>query len=274
MKQLIKISNKRKNFSLSANIIKVITIVVLISLLEFLSRIGWLSPYKMPSPTKILIALWEVIMVGFPRGVTILLHLKATVLRILQGYVLAVVIGIPAGLIIGKSFVLDRIATPVITFARSVAAISLLPLFIAWFGITEISRILLISYGCFWVILTNTIQGVKQIDVNYINAGKMLGANNKQLFFRVMLPATLPRIFIGLRVAVGVAFMVIVAVEMIGTVVGLGALIQQARFYYNIGITIAGMILIGIFGLILSVVLERLERIILPWAFGLEEVER
>jgi len=265
---------KNKKINLSENIIKIGTVVVIIIVLELLSRVGLLSPYKMPSPTQILIAIREVISVGFPKGVTILLHLKATVLRIIQGYLLAAVIGIPAGLLIGRSYILDRISTPVITFARSVATISLLPLFIAWFGITEISRILLISYGCLWVILTNTIQGVKQIDINYINAGKVLGANKRQMFFKVLLPAALPRIFIGLRVAVGVAFMVIVAVEMIGTVVGLGALIQQSRFYYSIDITVAGMILIGIFGLFLSVILERIERFILPWAFSLEEVER
>jgi ABC-type nitrate/sulfonate/bicarbonate transport system permease component len=162
----------------------------------------------------------------------------------------------------------------VITFARSVATISLLPLAIAWFGVSEQARVLLIMYGAFWAILTNTIQGVKSVDITFINVGRMFGASRRQLFFRVLLPATMPRIFAGMKIALGISFMVIVAVEMIGTVQGLGALIQQARFFYKSDVSIAGTIIIGFFGLLISLVLDSLERIILPWAVGLEEVER
>jgi ABC-type nitrate/sulfonate/bicarbonate transport system permease component len=211
---------------------------------------------------------------GYPRGITVWVHIRATVWRILQGYFLAAAVAIPMGLVIGRSHFLDRATNSIITFARSVAVISLLPLAIAWFGVGEVARVLLIAYGCYWAILTNTIQGVKQVDVNLINAGKMLGASPHQIFFRVILPATLPRIFAGMKIGLGVGFMVIVAVEMIGTIKGLGALIQQARFYYSSHVAIDGMIFIGIFGLLISIGLDWLERILLPWAVGLEEVER
>jgi ABC-type nitrate/sulfonate/bicarbonate transport system permease component len=155
-----------------------------------------------------------------------------------------------------------------------VATISLLPLAIAWFGVSELSRVLLVMYGAFWAILTNTIQGVKSVDLNLINVGRMFGASKSGLFFQVILPATLPRIFAGMKIALGISFMVIIGVEMIGTVEGLGALIQQARYYYKSDIAIAGTVFIGIFGLLISVVLDWLERRMLPWAVGLEEVER
>jgi ABC-type nitrate/sulfonate/bicarbonate transport system permease component len=256
------------------SIVKITTIVVLIVIWEFLSRAGYLNPLHFPSPSKLIATFWELITIGYPTGITVWVHIRATVVRILQGYALAAVVAIPLGLVIGRSYLLQRAANPVITFARSIAVISLLPLAIAWFGVGELARVLLITWGCFWAILTNTIQGARQVDVNYINAGKMLGCGRKQMFWRVILPATLPRIFAGMKISLGVGFMIIIAVEMVGTIKGLGALIQQARFYYSSHIAIDGMIFIGIFGLLISFVLDKLERFILPWAVGLEEVER
>ena len=261
-------------FDLPEYVTKLITAGVLVILWELLVRLGYIDPLHLPSPSKLLLTLWELMTVGYPAGITVWVHIRATVWRILLGYLLAATFAIPMGLVIGRSYFLDRASNSIITFARSVAVISLLPLAIAWFGVSEVSRVLLIAWGCYWAILTNTIQGVKQVDNNFINAGKMLGATRRQLFFRVILPATLPRIFAGMKIGLGVGFMVIVAVEMIGTIKGLGALIQQARFYYSSNIAIDGMIFIGLIGLLISVVLDRLEKILLPWAVGLEEVKR
>ncbi|MBN1838374.1 MAG: ABC transporter permease [Spirochaetales bacterium] len=255
-------------------LVKLITLVLLIGGWELLSRAGLLSPLRFPRPSALLATLWDLMTEGYPRGITVWIHIKATVIRILQGYALAALVGIPVGLMIGRSRWLQRAANPVVTFARSIAVISLLPLAIAWFGVGELTRVLLIAWGCFWAILTNTIQGASQVDRNYLNAGRMLGASRRQLFFRVILPAALPRIFAGMKIALGVGFMIIVAVEMVGTIQGLGALIQQARFYYSSKVAIDGMIVIGVFGLLISVGLDLLERVILPWAVGLEEVER
>ncbi len=256
------------------NAVKIITIVFLIGIWELLSQAGFLNPLHFPRPSKLIATFWELVVVGYPTGITVWVHIKATILRILQGYALAAVVAIPMGLAIGRSRLLLRATNPIITFARSIAVISLLPLAIVWFGVGELSRILLIAWGCYWAILTNTVQGARQVDVNYINAARMLGTSKIQLFFRVILPATLPRIFAGMKIGLGVGFMVIIAVEMVGTIKGLGALIQQARFYYSSHIAIDGMIFIGIFGLLISFTLDRLERVLLPWAVGLEEVER
>jgi ABC-type nitrate/sulfonate/bicarbonate transport system permease component len=274
MKLSVKLTKNNRIFGVPESIMKITTIVVLIVIWEFLSRAGYLNPLHFPSPSKLIATFWELITIGYPTGITVWVHIRATVVRILQGYALAAVVAIPLGLVIGRSYLLQRAANPVITFARSIAVISLLPLAIAWFGVGELARVLLITWGCFWAILTNTIQGARQVDVNYINAGKMLGCGRKQMFWRVILPATLPRIFAGMKISLGVGFMIIIAVEMIGTIKGLGALIQQARFYYSSHIAIDGMIFIGIFGLLISFVLDKLERFILPWAVGLEEVER
>lgn len=252
----------------------VLTVLVLLALWEGLSRLGLLNPYHFPRPSKLAVTLWDLASTGFPRGITVWQHIGATVWRILQGYLLATVVAIPLGLIIGSASALDKATGALITFARSIATISLLPLAVAWFGVGELTRVLLIAYGCFWIIITNVIEGVKQVDPQLINAGRMLGANRNQIFRRVILPATLPRIFAGMKVALGIAFMVIVAVEMIGTSQGLGALIMEARTFYRSDAAIVGMVFIALFGFSLAKILDWVERTLLPWAPDLEEMER
>jgi ABC-type nitrate/sulfonate/bicarbonate transport system permease component len=128
-------------------VIKLVTLVILIVVWELLSRAGLLSPLKFPRPSALMATLWDLMTEGYPRGITVWVHIKATVIRILQGYALAAVIGIPMGLVIGRSRFLQQAANPVVTFARSVAVISLLPLAIAWFGVGELTRVLLIAWG-------------------------------------------------------------------------------------------------------------------------------
>jgi ABC-type nitrate/sulfonate/bicarbonate transport system permease component len=274
MKQSSRVASIGPHLHLSERVIGVLTIVVLISLWEVGARAGVLDSYSFPRPSKLAGTFWDLMWIGFPKGITVWGHIWATVARILQGYILATILAIPLGMVIGESHLLDRAANPIITFARSVATISLLPLAVAWFGVGELSRVFLITYACFWIILTNVIEGIKQVDPDFIRAGRMLGSTRSQLFLRVVLPATLPRIFTGMKVALGISFMVIVGVEMVGTIEGLGALIMQARTFYRSDAAMVGMIFIAMFGFLLSVLLDKLERILLPWAIGLEEVER
>lgn len=255
-------------------VVGVVTIAALLATWELAGRAGRLSSYHFPRPSRLLATIWDLVAIGFPVGVTVWQHVGATVARIVQGYVLAAALAIPLGLVVGGIPALDRACAPVITFARSVATISLLPLAVAWFGVGELSRVLLIAYGCFWVILTNVIEGVKSADPDLIRAGRVLGATPRQVFTRVVLPASTPRIFAGMKVALGLAFMVIVGVEMIGTIKGLGALIMEARTFYRSDAAMVGMVFIALFGFALSRLLDRLERRLLPWSAGVEEAER
>jgi ABC-type nitrate/sulfonate/bicarbonate transport system permease component len=250
----------------SNGLLSVLTIAALLALWEIASQARLINPYAFPAPSKVANSFWSVITIGFPRGVTALIHVEATISRILLGYAIATILAIPRAL--------DRALSPIITFARSVATISLLPLAVAWFGVGEETRVFLITYGCFWVILTNVIEGVKQVDIDLIRAARVLGTSQRQMFYRVVLPAILPRIFGGMKVALGLAFLVIVAVEMVGTIEGLGALIQQARMLYRSDVAIVGMVFMSLFGFALAKGLDWLEKKLLPWAQGLEQVER
>ncbi len=235
---------------------------------------GYLKAYQFPPVSRIANGLHEIIYVGFPTGITLWTHTSVTITRILQGYVAAVALAIPLGLVIGAFPTVDKLLAPSIVFFRSIATLSLLPLVIVWFGAGELTKIVLIGYGCFWVMLSNVIAGVKYVDPVLIRAGRSLGLSGFSLYREVILPAALPRLFAGARMALGVGFMVIVGAEMIGTIEGLGALIMEARTFYKSEITIIGMLVIGLLGFAISTGLAALERILLPWGASFEGVER
>jgi ABC-type nitrate/sulfonate/bicarbonate transport system permease component len=202
---------------------------------------------------------------GFPEGIRIQTHIFATLLRVMSGFLLGAALAVPLGLLVGYVPVLDKMSRSIITFGRSIAAISVLPLFIAWFGIGEGSKIALIAFGAFWVSVTYTIAGVKFVDPILIRAAQPLDTPSARIFASVILPAALPRVFSGLKVALAVAFMVIVASEMIATVVGLGALVQEARTSFRTDITMVGMVVIGVMGFAASKCLDFLEYYLMPW---------
>lgn len=243
----------------------------LLLLWELFSRLDVLPVFQFPPPSMLASGLWEVAVRGFPEGVQIHSHVAVTLKRIFIGFLGAAAVGVPLGIVVGCVPPLDKLLRPIVTFGRSIAAISLLPLFIAWFGIGELSKMMLIGLAAFWVVLTYTIAGVKYVDPLLIRAARSMDAPAGVLFFQVILPAAAPRIFTGLRVAMGVAFMVIVAAEMIATVEGLGALIKEARNSFRTDITMVGMVVIGLLGWGMSALLGLLERWLLPYRVAMEQ---
>jgi ABC-type nitrate/sulfonate/bicarbonate transport system permease component len=242
-----------------------VVIAALLLLWEISAAAGWLRPILFPPPSKLARTLVELATDGFPESVTLGTHFAVTIQRILIGYFGALALAIPLGLVIGWYPTLDQMTGTVIAFCRSVATLSLLPVALVWFGIGEISKVMLIAYACFWVMLTNTIAAVKYVDPVLIRAARTMDTDRLRLFTRVALPAALPRMFAGARVALGVGFMVIVGAEMIGTIHGLGALIMEARTFYRTDITMVGMFVIGALGFAIAVGLRRLEMRLLPW---------
>lgn len=255
-------------------IVAVLVIGCLLLAWEMAVRQGWLKVYQFPPPSRIAAGFGEVTSTGFPTGITIWSHTMTTLWRILQGYLAAVALAIPIGLVIGAFPTLDRMTAPIVVFCRSVATLSLLPLAIVWFGAGELTKVVLIGYGCFWVMLSNVIVAVKYVDPALLKAGRSFGLSGPGLYREVVLPAATPRMFAGARMALGVGFMVIVGAEMIGTIEGLGALIMEARSFYRSEITILGMAVIGLLGFVISVGLGWLQRRLLPWESGLDAVRR
>jgi ABC-type nitrate/sulfonate/bicarbonate transport system permease component len=227
--------------------------------------LGLLSPLRFPPPTKLAASFAELALEGFPYGALLGTHALATLQRVMAGYGIALALAIPLGLLIGTTPWLDRMTAPVVAFCRSVATLSLLPLALVWFGTGEATKVFLIGYGCFWVMLTSAIAAIKLVDPLLLRAARSLDTPRRDLFLRVMLPAALPRLAAGARMALGMGFVVIVGAEMIGTSLGLGALIMEARTFYRSDITLVGMACIGAIGFAIAAVLTRLEAWLMPW---------
>jgi ABC-type nitrate/sulfonate/bicarbonate transport system permease component len=233
---------------------------------EAASAAGLLSPFRFPPPTRLAASAAELARDGFPYGAHLGTHVAITMRRILAGFLIAIALAVPLGLVIGTAPLLDRMTAPVVAFCRSVATLSLLPLALVWFGTGEATKIFLIGYGCFWVMLSNVIAGIKLVDPLLLRAAASLDTPRRDIFARVMLPAALPRIAAGARMALGMGFVVIVGAEMIGTTLGLGALIMEARTFYRNDITLVGMACIGAIGFLIAAGLTRLEAWLIPWS--------
>jgi len=235
----------------------------------------------------ILIAIWytAVILTGttiFPspmevaRGVSSLVgrgllwrYIADSLFRVASGYVAAALLGVPLGLILGWWSPLARAVNPLIQMLRPISPLAWMPLAVIWFGVSNLAPIFLIFLASFFPVVVATMNGVRNVPPMYVQAGRNFGLSTPSLLIRVIFPAVLPRIVVGLRIAFGVAWLVLVAAEMIAVDSGLGYLIIDAR---NAGkrydLVIAGMLMIGVIGLALDALIRRTERLrSVRWAF-------
>ncbi|MGZ4809314.1 MAG: ABC transporter permease [Thermoanaerobaculia bacterium] len=196
-------------------------------------------------------------------------YIGDSLMRTATGYLSAVVVGIPLGLLIGLSPTLERIMNPLIQMLRPISPLAWMPLAVIWFGISNAAPIFLIFLASLFPITVAATQGVRNVPAVFLQAGRNFGLPFRRLLTHVVLPAALPRILVGLRLAFGVAWLVLVAAEMIAVDSGLGYLIIDAR---NAGkrydLVVGGMLLIGVIGLGLDILLRRTERLsIVRWGF-------
>jgi NitT/TauT family transport system permease protein len=181
--------------------------------------------------------------------------------RVGVGYSLALMLGVPLGILLGWYPTAGSAVNPLIQILRPISPLAWMPLAVIWFGVSNVAPIFLIFLASFFPIVVAAANGVRTVPPMFLQAGQNFGLSAPQLMIRVVIPAVLPRIAIGLRVAFGVAWVVLVAAEMIAVDSGLGYLIIDAR---NAGkrydLVVAGMLIIGILGLILDALLRRAEQ--------------
>jgi ABC-type nitrate/sulfonate/bicarbonate transport system permease component len=200
-------------------------------------------------------------------GPNIFGHTGRTLMRILTGYSLALVVGIPLGVAIGRSRLAHRALTPYVEIFRPIPPIAFIPLTIVWFGFGLVQKAFLVFLGAFWPVLLSTIAGVRGVRNDVIRAGLMLGMGRTQLLYRVILPAALPNIMTGARVALGTASVAVFAAEFVGAEDGLGWLTLMAESLLRTSDIITGMIFIGLIGILLAGVYQLVERVVLRWHY-------
>ncbi len=228
------------------------------------ASVRWTGTKVFPSPLQVLRGLGEL----WRRGL-LLPYLRDSLVRVAIGYGTAVALGVPLGLWLGWSRNLATAVNPVIQVLRPISPIAWIPVAIVFFGIGNLAPIFLVFLGAFFPIVVTTQNGVGAVPPMYLRAARNFGLSPVQILGRVLLPAALPQILSGLRIALGIAWLVVVAAEMIAVDSGLGYLIIDAR---NAGkrydLVVAGMLLIGVTGLLLDVAARRFERLrALRWGF-------
>ena len=197
---------------------------------------------------------------------TLHLHLMASASRVYGGFLLAAMVAVPLGLLIGRTPLIRDLLDPFLQLMRPIPVTAWLPLSMILFGLGARSAFFLVFLGAFYPILLNTIFGVRGVEARLFEAASMLGCRGNAQFFKVVLPAALPSIFTGLRLGLGLAWFVIVVGEMTGVPQGLGAVIMDGRTLSRTELVICGMIVIGIAGYLSDRVILALMNRALRWS--------
>jgi ABC-type nitrate/sulfonate/bicarbonate transport system permease component len=192
-------------------------------------------------------------------------HIGWSLFRVLVGFSIASILGCVTGLIMGRSRLADAIIKPIFEIFRPIPPIAWIPLAILWFGIGELTKYFIIFVGSFVPAVMNSSMGASRVNPVLVGAAEMLGANKFQVFFRVVLPSTVPSIFAGLQIALSTAWMVVLAAEMVRSSEGLGWMITAGMESGNFPQIISGMIAISIVGLVLVNLMRGVETWLCRW---------
>ena len=259
------IEREKKTVSLSFGWLQKIlkqsaVIVLLLVLWEVAPRIGLVDPVFFPPISAVAVGWWGLVSSG-----ELFTHFQASMYRSVIGFGLSLVIAIPLGLIIGWFPLAKDLLNPLLELFRNTAALALLPVFILLLGIGEVSKIAIVLFACTFPILLNTINAVQNVDPLLIKSAKSMGLPSYKLFYKVILPASIPTIFTGIRMAGTASILVLIAAEMVGAKEGLGYLINYAQMNFQIAEMYAGIITISLLGLVLNYVLVSLEKRFSAW---------
>lgn len=213
----------------------------------------------LPAPWDVAARLTELLVRPFA-GFTLLQHLWSSFQRFGLGFALAVVLGIPLGLLMAWFGWVDRLVAPVFEALRFIAPIAWVPFAALWFGTGIGGPVLIIFMGAFPPVLINTYRGAKQVDRKYIEASRMLGASNLRCMTQVLLPAAVPSIVAGLRISAGLGWQSLVGAELIVASSGVGYLMVKGQASLSTATVMSGMIAIGVVGIAIDVALRRLQQ--------------
>lgn len=237
-----------------------IAVLTFLAIWEAVPRLGLMDTTFLPPFSEVAAKLVELTVSG-----DMVANIVASLYRSLTGLVLAVSISVPLGLLIGWYGKLGDILNPLLEIFRNTAALALLPVFILILGLGEVSKISMVLYACVWPILLNTISAVRNVDPLLVKSARSMGLSPAKLFLKVVLPASLPTIFTGIRLAGASSILVLIACEMAGAREGLGYLVNFAQFNFQIPTMYAGIIVLSGVGLVFNYALLFVERRLTRW---------
>ena len=239
-------------------------LVVSVLLWQAISMAGVFPPFALPSPVAVWQAFVDIVRNGYG-GQSLIGDILISCFRIVVGFVGAIAIGVPVGLLMSRNKIIFDLIDPLLQFVRPVPPLAYIPLLVVWFGIGELPKAILILVGTIPVIIIGTMSGVKSTPPLRIAVARTLGATNAQIFRKIVLPSALPEIFTSMRVGIGVAWTCLVAAELIAASSGLGWLVQFAGQALQVAVVIVGIVIIGVIGYAMELVIRKLENWIVPW---------
>lgn len=234
--------------------------IVLVVIWETASAFDLVSSTTLPAPSTILTQFFYLISTG-----ELLEHLGISAYRAGLGFLLGSATGLLLGLSTGLGKLVERTLDPSLQMLRTIPLLSLIPLFILWFGVGEFSKILMIALGAFFPVYLNTFLGIRSVDIKLIEVSRIFQYSRWQLLSKMIIPAALPNILLGIRLSLGASWLVLVVAEMMGTSAGIGYMIQDARAYSQTDKVFVGIIIFAVIGKLSDSAIRLLERRWLHW---------
>ncbi|MGH8419440.1 MAG: ABC transporter permease [Pseudomonas sp.] len=233
--------------------------VAVLLLLEVVVRIGWVQSYQMPAPSEIFSTLTDL------ANGALWKHISASLLRVLSGFAIGASLALLFAAWVGLSREAEAYLEPTFAGLRSIPSLAWVPLLLLWLGIGETSKIVLIAIGAFFPVYLNGVAAIRGIDRKLVEVGKMYRFSQRQMIVHLFLPAALPGLFTGLRSGLSLAWMFLVAAELIAATKGLGYLLSDGRETSRPDIVLAAIIVLALLGKLSDGVLAMLEKRFLAW---------
>ena len=244
--------------------ISVVTSILIFLVWYWVTKAGLIAPLFLPGPQAILDRLLEVTTEGFGGG-TLWQHIWASLVRVFGAFGLACITAIPIGILMGVNRFVRGVFDPPIEFYRPIPPLAYLPLMVIWFGIGELTKIIIIYLAVFAPMALNARAGVRSVSIEQIHAAYSMGATRTQVLWHVILKGAMPEILTGMRIGIGFGWTTLVAAELVAAQQGLGAMIQQASDFLVTDVAILGILVIGGIAYLFDLMMRYLERSLVPW---------
>ncbi len=246
------------------SLISGVTIVTLLALWWLASHFRWVPPLFLPTPEVVAQRLYESA-TGQLTDAPLAEHFGWSMFRVFTAFFAACITAIPVGIVMGVSRIARGIFDPPIEFYRPLPPLAYLPLIVIWFGIDELSKVLLIYLACFAPLAMSARAGVRSVSQEQIHAAYSMGATRQQVIWHVVVPAAMPEILTAMRIAIGFGWTTLVAAEMVAANKGLGQMVLNASNFLRTDIVIMGIIVIGVVAYLFDLLMRYIEQLVVPW---------
>lgn len=234
--------------------------LLLVAAWQLASMAGWLNPRTLPDPGHLLLTAWSLTVDG-----TLPQALAVSLSRVLQGSALGIAVGLSAGIVAGFSRLGEDILDRPMQMLRTIPFTALVPLFILWFGIDELPKVLLVAVGVAVPLYVNTFGGIRNVDVKLVEVARVARMSRVAIALQVLLPAALPTLLLGLRFALALGWIAVIIAETVGANSGIGFLLTSARQFVRTDVMLVCVVVYALLGLATDYLVRLLERFLLSW---------